>query len=67
MICLKCGGSSRVIESRNIDGMIIRHRWCIKCRDDYYTKEVVIDYEEGRKAKNRAIYALKNKAADHSS
>lgn len=37
--CPECGAESRVIDSRNIGGRIIRKRKCVKCGARWLTKE----------------------------
>tara|TARA_R100000482_G_C4979929_1_gene82811 strand:+ start:122 stop:406 length:285 start_codon:yes stop_codon:yes gene_type:complete len=41
MICPKCGGRSKVYNSRPKDDTIRRHRQCLKCNHRYTTIEVL--------------------------
>jgi|TARA_R100000030_G_scaffold99985_2_gene92044 transcriptional regulator NrdR family protein len=41
MICPKCGGRSKVYNSRPKDDTIRRHRQCLKCNHRYTTVEVL--------------------------
>ena len=41
MICPKCGGRSKVYNSRPKDGTIRRHRQCLRCSHRYTTIEVL--------------------------
>ena len=47
-VCEKCGLQSlNVVDTRYINGMIIRRRVCRSCNRAQYSKEVSIEYEEG--------------------
>ena len=41
MICPKCGGRSKVYNSRPKDNTIRRHRQCLKCSHRYATIEIL--------------------------
>lgn len=60
-----CKSSTRVIDSRNIDGTIIRYRECTGCGRDFYTQEVSVDYDYGRKLKNKKIHEVKEEQDEH--
>ena len=47
-VCEKCGRQNfNVVDTRYINGMIIRRRVCRSCNRAQYSKEVPIDYVEG--------------------
>ena len=41
MICHKCGGSTKVLDSRSKDGSIRRKRTCTNCTTSFWTLEVL--------------------------
>ena len=41
MICYKCGGSTKVLDSRSKDGSIRRKRTCTNCTTSFWTLEVL--------------------------
>ena len=47
MKCDKCGGESRVVDSRSKKGVTYRRRVCKGCGRVFYTEEVPIGYLEG--------------------
>jgi len=46
MICPKCGGRSKVYNSRPKDDTIRRHRQCLKCNHRYATIEILEQKED---------------------
>ena len=46
MICPKCGGRSKVYNSRPKDDTIRRHRQCLKCKHRYATIEILEQKED---------------------
>jgi len=46
MICPKCGGRSKVYNSRPKDNTIRRHRQCLKCSHRYATIEILEQKED---------------------
>ena len=46
MICPKCGGRSKVYNSRPKDNTIRRHRQCLKCKHRYATIEILEQKED---------------------
>ena len=46
MICPKCGGRSKVYNSRPKDNTIRRHRQCLKCNHRYATIEILEQKED---------------------
>ena len=46
MICPKCGGRSKVYNSRPKDDTIRRHRQCLKCEHRYATIEILEQKED---------------------
>lgn len=46
MICPRCSGKLKVVDTRNIkkDNSIIRRKRCLNCGTLYYTKEKEVDY-----------------------
>ena len=61
MKCPACASETYVSESRKWEGTVVRHRVCKKCRKDFYTFEMAMDYERGRRWKNLAINAYKER------
>jgi len=55
VICKKCAGSLKVIDSRTTFETTIRKRQCNECKDVFYTKEERIDKQEYRKLYKKAI------------
>ncbi len=50
MICPKCNGKLKVVDTRNIkkDNSIIRRKRCLSCGALYYTKEKEVEYSSIR-------------------
>ena len=47
-VCENCGCQNlNVVDTRYINGMIIRRRVCRSCNRAQYSKEIPIDYVEG--------------------
>ena len=46
MDCPKCKGLMKVVDSRTLDGEVIRRRKCIKCKYTLWTIERVSDTTE---------------------
>ena len=61
MMCPKCGGDTRVVDSRS-DGRRIRKRKCCDCGKTFHTIEVIISDEAGV-AILRGIYHVVRKGA----
>ena len=51
MRCPRCGGMSKVEDSRADDGIRIRRRMCQECKRSFYTGEIVLD--DGEAALNK--------------
>lgn len=47
MLCSKCGGDSKVVNSRPVDGKRVRMRRCKNCKKYFYTLETEVPYETG--------------------
>ena len=47
MLCPKCGGKSKVVNTRPVDNKRVRFRRCLKCKTYFYTLETHIPYETG--------------------
>lgn len=43
MDCVKCGGATRIIDTRRVDHVTYRTRKCLECEHKFYTKEVETD------------------------
>lgn len=43
MTCPKCGGETRVIDSRRNEETVVRRRICERCNTIFHTKEVPVD------------------------
>ena len=41
--CQKCGGNTKVYDTRLKNNMVIRYRQCCKCFNRFKTIEVIID------------------------
>ena len=61
-VCSKCGRSLTVVDTRYINGMIIRRRVCRSCNRAQYSKEIPIDYVEGLNIMNE--YHKERRAKD---
>ena len=46
-VCSKCGRSLTVVETRSINGIVVRRRECRNCGRPQFSKEIPIDYVEG--------------------
>nr|DAE50734.1 MAG TPA: Transcription factor S-II (TFIIS) [Bacteriophage sp.] len=43
MDCVKCGGDTKVADTRRVDHVTYRIRKCLECGHKFYTKEVETD------------------------
>lgn len=50
MRCIKCGGMTKVIDSRSIEEGTFRKRRCEGCGREFYTEEYETDTREGLNA-----------------
>lgn len=55
MICKKCGGSLKVLDSRTTFKTTVRKRQCKECKEVFYTKEERIGNEEYTRLHKKAI------------
>lgn len=53
-----CGGKLLVEDSRGNDYVIYRLRRCSVCKKEFATKEVKVDYEEGKRLLHK-IHSIK--------
>ena len=49
MLCEICEGKTRVINTRTDVDHVVRKRMCLKCGHIFYTQEIDMDYETGKK------------------
>lgn len=47
MLCPKCGGVTRVEETRDANDQIVRRRVCKVCKHRFMTAETVIEFSVG--------------------
>lgn len=64
MKCPYCGGTTRVINSRESGGETLRERLCIVCFKDFYTTEALSETKATRLRINRAVTEAKKRASD---
>ena len=43
MDCVKCGGATKITDTRRVDHVTYRARKCFECGHKFYTKEVETD------------------------
>lgn len=43
MICSKCGGDTKVIDSRKNGVTVVRRRYCARCGKTFFTQEIMSD------------------------
>ena len=64
MICLNCGGETRVIDSRNSENpanSIVRRRKCISCGSRFTTKETIVStFKKAQPKKSKEDVDLEN-------
>lgn len=58
MVCPKCGGQVQVKDSRTDNNTVIRRRRCVKCGQNIYTKETMMEYATGAQTMSE-LYKLK--------
>jgi transcriptional regulator NrdR family protein len=49
MRCPKCGGATRVVDSRKVEGSCYRRRVCTRCEEVVETREDLVSREEYRR------------------
>lgn len=62
MKCPLCGEQSKVMESREWHGTMLRRRKCKACGQLFYTEEVEIEYVEGCNRINEIYHTKKARA-----
>lgn len=64
MKCPYCGGTTRVTNSLESGGEVVRERLCIKCFRDFYTTETMSEAAGTRLRINRAVTEAKKRASN---
>lgn len=55
MICPKCEGKTKVIDSREVEENVFRIRKCTSCGCKFCTEELLIDDKDTERAYYRAL------------
>ena len=64
MICTKCGGETKTIDSRKRRGTVIRRRECLVCGYRFSTEEILLQKEEQPQTEKQLMNALFNRKYD---